>query len=84
MLTVQLIDQLFLNNYLIALLFLTTGFFKYSTVSLHIKAISTEKNKMKSKCAKKNYNFIFIKFIIVVLSCLLSQILLYRGYSEIL
>lgn len=84
MLTVQLADMIYISNYAAILFFLTAYFFKYNTISLQVKAMSTEKNKVKNLCSKKNHNFAFIKSIICCLVLFLVQNVTYRGFTETL
>ena len=80
----QLADMIYISNYAAILFFLTAFFFKYNTISLQVKAMSTEKNKVKNLCSKKNHNFAFIKSIICCLVLFLVQNVTYRGFTETL
>lgn len=84
MLTVQLADLVYISNYAFTLFFLTTYYFKYNTVSLQTKRVSTDKNWVRGACSKKNHNFVFIKSIICILILFLSQNIMYRGFCEVL
>lgn len=77
-------DYVFILPFGFVLLFLTLGFFKNNTISNLTKCVSNDKKKLKVKATKKNYNFIYIKQIIVFFFLLFLQNLLYRGYSDTL
>ncbi len=77
-------DYIFILPFGLILLFLTLSFFKNNTISNLTKSVSNDKKKIKVKLTKKNYNFIYLKQIMVLLFLLFSQNLLYRGYTDTL
>lgn len=84
MLNVNLLDIFFVSNYAIIMSYATICFFKFNTISLHVKKMSTEKKNVKSKSSKKGHNIIYIKSIILSFFFLLIQNNLYRGFPETL
>lgn len=75
-------DLVFVSNFIVVVTYLTLSFFKFNSITLHVKNASIEKKTSKFKFSKKNYNFIFIRGIILSLLLLLWQNNLYRGFCE--
>lgn len=64
-------DLVFVSNFIVVVTYLTLSFFKFNSITLHVKNASIEKKTSKFKFSKKNYNFIFIRGIILSLLLLL-------------
>lgn len=82
MLACGIFDYIFIFPVALILFFLTLSFFKTNTISSLVRGVSNDKKNIKTKVFKKNYNFIFIKQIILYLFLLFFQNFFYRGYTE--
>jgi hypothetical protein len=80
MLQLFVADFFFITPFLLNIFFLTIAYFKYNAATFLIKASSGDKKMVKSTISKKNYNYIFIKFMITLCFLLISQNYTYFGF----
>ena len=78
----SVLDILFLSPYCLGLFFLTYIYFQFNTVSLFTKGSTVDKRFVKTQISKKNYNIVFIKFILVLLGLVFLQVFTYHGFCS--
>jgi len=76
-------DLLFLLPFCISLILITFAYFKYSTPTIFNKGSNLDKRLVKTSIVKKNFDFNFVRFIIVVLLLLHVQIIFFKGYTGV-
>lgn len=83
MLQLIILDFLFLFPIIFGIFFTTIAYFKFNVPSGFLKNFKNDVKIRKTFVSKKNYNYIFIKFIIALMFLIVVQLLMYRGYCVI-
>ena len=81
MLQFYIADFLFVIPIFFSVFLSTIGYFQFNTTTSFVKSSSLDKKVVRTQVSKKNYNFVFINFIIITLCLLISQNMLFHGYS---
>lgn len=81
MLQIAINDFLYLFPIIICISNITLAFFKFNTPTTFVKNFTKDKKKIKTNISKKNYIFVFLRFIIVLVVLLIIELSLYHGWS---
>jgi hypothetical protein len=73
-------DFLFITPFLLNLVFVTVAYFKFNSTTTLVRNLPEDNKTAKTACAKKSYNYLFIKFILILCILLFLQNFVYLGF----